>query len=164
MNNYNAIHSDVNARRIGTITFFDFGIGESTIGSVKLRPIYVDIKVYGGEGPIPHFHMVTKDKSFDCCICIFDNYYFCHGGHQSVLNGVQRKSLNEFLSSPNHKSPYITNWQYIRDIWIANNEDTDGRHGDYPLNQPDYTEIRPFSEYKTKKKSEKTYIKKLYKR
>lgn len=159
MNNYNSIHSDVNARDIGTITFYDFGINESTVASIKLRPIYVDIRVYTGEGPIPHFHLVTRDKSFDCCICIFDNYYFNHGTHQSVLNSVQRKSLNDFLSSINNESS-ITNWESIRYAWILNNKYTDGRNGDYPKNQPDYTEIRPFSEYKTKKKSEKDYIKK----
>ena len=97
MSNYNVIHSDVNARHIGQVTFFDICLNESTIGSVKLRPIYVDIKVYGGEGPIPHFHIVNKSEGFDCCVCIFDNCYFSHGTHQSILNAVQRKSLNKFL-------------------------------------------------------------------
>lgn len=163
MSNYNVIHSDVNARDIGTVIFYDFSINESTVASVKLRPIYVDIRVYAGEGPVPHFHLVTKDRSFDCCICIFDNYYFNHGTHQSVLNSTQRKALNEFLSSINNESLHMTIWESIRYEWIVNNKYTDGRNGDYPKNQPDYTEIRPFSEYKTKKKSEKAYIKKLYK-
>lgn len=164
MNNYNLIHNNANARYAGQITFFDTSLNEATVASIRLRPITVDIRVYAGEGPVPHFHIVNKSEGFDCCVCIFDNYYFDHGNHQSVLSSVQRKTLNEFLSSPNHDSPYITNWQFIRDIWIANNRDTDGRNGDYPLNQPDYTNIRPFSEYKTKKKSEKAYIKRLYKR
>lgn len=158
MNNYNLIHNNTNRRHIATITFSNNN--EATVAS---KQIPIDILLYVGEGPIPHFHMVSKDKSFDCCICIFDNYYFNHGGmHQSSLDTEQRKLLNDFMSSPNHDSPYATNWQCIRSIWIANNEDTDGRRNHYPLNQPDYTSIRPFSEYKTKKKSEKAYIKRLY--
>lgn len=159
MNNYNLIHNNTNRRHIATITFSD--TNEATVGS---KQIPVDIRVYAGEGPVPHFHIVNKSERFDCCVCIFDNYYFDHGTHQSVLSSVQRKTLNEFLSSPNHDSPYMTNWQNIRSIWIANNRDTDGRNGDYPLNQPDYTNIESFSDYKTKKKSEKAYIKRLYKR
>jgi hypothetical protein len=159
MNNYNLIHNNTNRRHIATITFSDNN--EATVAS---KQIPVDILLYVGEGPIPHFHMVSKDKSFDCCICIFDNYYFSHGTHQSVLNTEQRKLLNDFLSSQNHDSPCATNWQCIRYVWIVNNKYTDGRNGDYPTNQPDYTIIRPFSGYKTKKKSEKDYIKRLYKR
>jgi hypothetical protein len=158
MSNYNLIHNNTNRRHIATITFSDNN--EATVAS---KQIPVDILLYVGEGPIPHFHMVSKDKSFDCCICIFDNYYFSHGMHQSVLNTTQRKSLNEFLSSPNPEFPSATIWETIRYEWIVNNKYTDGRNGDYPTSQPDYTNIRPFSEYKTKKKSEKAYIKRLYK-
>jgi hypothetical protein len=160
MSNYNLIHNNTNRRHIATITFSDNN--EATVTS---KQIPVDILLYVGEGPIPHFHIVSKDKSFDCCICIFDNYYFSHGGmYQSVLNTEQRKLLNDFLSSPNHDSPYATNWQCIRYLWIAFNRGTDGRKEHYPIDQPDYTNIRPFTEYKTKKKSEKAYIKRLYKR
>lgn len=155
MNNHNLIHNNTNRRHIATMTLFDNNAGS--------KPISVDILLYVGEGPIPHFHMVSKDKSFDCCICIFDNYYFSHGMHQIVLDPVQRISLNDFLDLPNHNSPYATNWQIIRSLWIIFNRGTDGRREHYPIYQPDYTEIRPFSEYKTKKKSEKAYIKRLYK-
>ena len=106
MNNYNLIHNNTNRRHIATMTLFDNDAGS--------KPILVDILLYVGEGPIPHFHMVSKDKSFDYCICIFDNYYFSHGTHQSVLDPVQRISLNDFLDLPNHDSPYATNWQCIR--------------------------------------------------
>jgi len=159
MSNYNLIHNNTNRRHIGTIIFSN--INEATTAS---KQIPVDILIYVGEGPIPHFHMVSKDKSFDCCVCIFDNYYFNHGTHQSVLNTTQRKKLNEFLSSLNQESLSMTFWESIRFVWIINNKYTDGRRDHYPLNQPDYTEIRPFSEYKTKKKSEKAYIKRLYNR
>lgn len=158
MNNYNLIHNNTNRRRIATITFSNNN--EATVAS---KQIPVDILLYVGEGPIPHFHMVSKNKSFDCCICIFDNYYFSHDMHQTALDSVQRKTLNDFLSLPNHYSPYATNWQIIRSLWIVFNRGTDGRKEHYPIDQPDYTEIRPFSEYKTKKKSEKAYIKRLYK-
>ena len=44
---------------------------------------------------MPHFHIISNDKSFECCICIFDNRFFNHGKHQGILTRKDWKILDE---------------------------------------------------------------------
>ena len=103
----------------------------------------VIIRLYCNEGTYPHFHIENKDKSFECCVCIYEAKYFDHGIHgERRLNSQQRKQLDAFLRSK-HKEPMIrgTYWEYIAFMWELNNEDIPG-HRHYKTNkQPDYTKM-----------------------
>ena len=75
---------------------------------------YCRIYVYSKEGKhIPHFHIISESSKFECCVCIYSPNYFNHGNKNGSLNAKQRKILNNWLSSPNEKLNYATNWDII---------------------------------------------------
>jgi hypothetical protein len=83
------------------------------------------IEVYGpNEGNVPHFHISNNDNSFRCCVRIYENYYFPHGGdYAGRLNSKQCKILNRWLSSQNINMNKcgLTNWQWITNAWENSN-------------------------------------------
>lgn len=99
------------------------------------------ISIYGGEGPIPHFHFYIDDPNKGGCIRLDKPEYFIHGNHTEKLNSKGRKNLIEWIKAP-HKSfgKYgLTNWQVICIYWDDNNPN-------YLFNKdaeiPDYTLLR----------------------
>ena len=113
---------------IGTIYFTD-SINEAEITSKKSRfsPKHIGeckVHVYGpDEGNIPHFHIFNKDHSFECCVRIYENYFFPHGGkYTDVLNTSQCRELNNWLMKINDKVVVaMTNWQTIVSMWEVSN-------------------------------------------
>lgn len=72
--------------------------------------------------PIPHFHLISKDKKFETCICIFEPLYFIHETKTGTLNSKQRKHLNNWMNQmTKYTDPRISNWQTIKLAWILNN-------------------------------------------
>lgn len=88
------------------------------------------ISIYGGEGPVPHFHFWVDDPNAGGCIRLDKPEYFKHGNHVEELNSKSRRRMISWLQSP-HKSlgKYgLTNWQVICIYWDDNNID-------YPFNK-----------------------------
>lgn len=137
---------------IGTINF-DENLNEVTIGDSKSSLRFKNsfkgpcsVEIYDGEGiNIPHFHIVSSDKKFNCCICIFDNRFFNHGKHQSILARKDWKILDEWMRKPNKNDRTVTNWDKMVDEWKHLYDPKGKLNLDYD-NQPDYTTIKPYKE------------------
>jgi hypothetical protein len=99
------------------------------------------IHVYGNEGKIPHFHIISNDNKFECCVCIYLPKYFAHGSKQGKLTRKQKIILDKFLRLPDPSAAKMgidmSIWQSISLNWMNVNPDSV-----YPKNQiiqPDYT-------------------------
>jgi hypothetical protein len=93
-------------------------LDEQKLGDVNLKSKLgtCGIYVYNNEGQIPHFHIKTKDKKWECCIEIYRPLYFYHGTKQGKLNNKQCELLNEWLKKK--VFPFdITNWENISLSW-----------------------------------------------
>jgi len=124
---------------IGIINFDDI-LNEDSIGknfNVK-RYGPCEIIVYTTEGNIPHFHIVSNDNKFKCCVRIYENRYFSHGDNKGKLNSKECKELDKWLRQQHDTSKYgiMTNWNKIESIWR-------NAHNNIPptLDQPDYRKI-----------------------
>ena len=74
-------------------------------------------------GPIPHFHIINKDGTFEVCVRIYENMYYSHEGkYYNILNYKQCKKLNEFLRNYNDKFYKFTNWWLIHYIWSGTDD------------------------------------------
>lgn len=102
----------------GSIKFDDYlneeGFGNINLGSNNKAGI-CKVFVYDIEGPIPHFHL--KSKNFETCIKIYEPEYFKHDGKEGELNSNQRKKLDDWLSEKSSDNKYKTNWEEISDYW-----------------------------------------------
>lgn len=78
----------------------------------------IQIKVYGNEGPVPHFHF--KSPTLDGSVCLDTPEYFNHGPDH-FKSSTQRDAIINFLKSSNDKLPEYTNYQVIRFQWTACN-------------------------------------------
>jgi len=117
---------------------FDALINESVVSAnFQSRIGNANIEVYSDEGDyLAHFHIVSKDHNFDCCIRINAPEYFPYGKHRSKFyNLKQKKILNEKLSEMRKESGK-TYWQEIRDLYYAANMSCKEPKAN---NQPDYT-------------------------
>ena len=74
------------------------------------------IYVYNKEGQIPHFHIKSKDKKWECCVEIYRPLYFNHGSKQGKLNNKQCELLDEWLKKKTFQFN-ITNWENISLSW-----------------------------------------------
>ena len=138
---------------IGTINFMEIFL-EQNIDSVKYFPVFKNsfkgkciIEIYGDEGSfMPHFHITSNDGKFSCCVCLFDNMFFNHGTHQSILHKKDWKVLDEWMRKPNHKDPNITNWQFAKQLWIYHNGSDYKNNKDFvdDATQPDYATIKSY--------------------
>ena len=136
----------------GIIIFSD-SLNESEINykNSRIKPKKIGeckVEVYGSEGPIPHFHIYNKDKSFNCCIRIYDNHFFSHGNkYRDILNTSQCRELDEWLRQINDKSLVpMTNWQAIVYMWEAANGECKYPESKKVKVQPDYTKINTFKD------------------
>ena len=135
---------------IGTIDFGE-NLNESNVGTQKSFPQFKNsfsgkctIEIYSSEGEhIPHFHIEATDRSFSCCICIFDNRFFNHGKHKDVLARKDWKVLDEWMRKDNTKNKSMSNWEYIATTW--DNIYGQDNYGNM-TEQPDYTIIKPYKE------------------
>lgn len=150
---YDIIHAERDRSTIGFIDNFisevttesnNRNMGVTTIGKVA-------IIVYGDEGPVPHFHIESKD--FNCCVCIFNNKYFDHGIHQDTLNRKQLKELDSFMRNKCSLEEKITNWEAVKILWVASNVTGNSNFGitlrykliyKYKNKQPDYTKLKGY--------------------
>ena len=84
------------------------------------------IKIYGGEGPIPHFHFYETQSKRSGCVKILEASYFPHGGR--YLDTLKRWEVEDLLTWLPEKSQFfekrglnVTNWQAICILWDQNN-------------------------------------------
>ena len=146
-------NSRIERRIIGTIDFGENLLNEVNVEDKNKFPRFkksfsgkCTIEVYGSEGEyMPHFHIISNDKSFECCICIFDNRFFNHGKHQGILARKDWKILDEWMSKDNSrfKDKYNvkSNWDAIVSMWKQlNGENINIK----TIEQPDYTTIKPY--------------------
>lgn len=137
----------------GIVGMIDFSIIEDTIMEIGIE---IDDKklgvctayVYPGEGPVPHFHLVSKEK--EICICLYEPKYFSHGKHKlnpkDRLNNVQREVLNNWMKMANYGDDRLTNWEMLVANWKNNNPDNKRYNIRFPKEQPDYNNL--VEEYK----------------
>lgn len=101
-----------------------------------------EVMVYGGEGPIPHFHIYNKQTGQKCCIRIDCAEYFNHNStYKMELSNSDKKDLIEWLSSyyPRLAKFEITIFQYIVNLWSDNNPDYEL---DANIEMPNYMNLR----------------------
>lgn len=84
------------------------------------------IKIYGGEGPIPHFHFYETQSKRNGCIKILEASYFPHGG--KYLDSLKRDEVKELISWLNNPNEFykkrnisMSNWESICTLWDQNN-------------------------------------------
>lgn len=109
---------------MGEINFSE-NLNEAKVGDIKLGKGLDTCKVYvySNEGIIPHFHLFNNDKTFECCICIYEPLYFNHGFKTDKLSNKQCEILNDWLDGPSYVMNDKSNWQMIDAFWIASNDD-----------------------------------------
>lgn len=139
----------MNEVEIGTIKFSNI-IKEAEVTSIRGRfnPKKIGeckICVYLSEGQIPHFHIFNLNKTFNCCVRIYEAYFFSHGNiYRDILNSSQCKELNKWLKYKNSKDQNLTNWEYISKIWKMSNPEC--LYPEYLIynKQPDYNNMMNF--------------------
>jgi len=108
---------------IDSIFFDEYTVTEA-YGPVTIKKLgRCKIYVYGKEGKIPHFHLISDNGEFETCICITQPKYFLHGSKTDKLTRVQREQLNDFLKTQTPKMPNSTIFQAIVFAWNFANED-----------------------------------------
>lgn len=119
--------NNVSQASIGTLELSNIGeefLAEMSPGSVPLsnRIGFCDIQVWNNEGPIPHFHIISKNNiNWECCIEIFNAKYFKHGSKQGTLTTKQLKILNDWLKEPCYDDGIRADsrWDMIKYFWKA---------------------------------------------
>ena len=115
-------HKNPEKITIATIDFNDVIAEQQVQGNKRFNPNGIGecvIEVYPREGPIPHFHICSKDKNFNSCIRIYENFYFSHGGkYKDIFNSKQCKQLNNYLMQDCTKEPKVMSvWESIIFCW-----------------------------------------------
>ena len=98
---------------------------ELHIGDVNLKYKLgiCGIYVYNNEGEIPHFHIISKNNDWECCVEIYKPLYFDHGIQQRNLNNKQCKLLDKWMSKRSTILP-VSNWDMIGALWITSENPT----------------------------------------
>ena len=141
---YTDIHKDDECFCVAEINLEQFideeEFNEEVIAYVKLQPYGIcKIQMYSNEGPIPHFHIENKNKSFICCIRLDKPEYFKHGFKTGDLNNKQIKELIKVLNEKPEKDE-MTNFEAMCFYW---NRDVSikGPKLKKPYTMPDYTKL-----------------------
>lgn len=138
---HDKIHNNENRRNFGSFIFTD-SFNEENFGQINLNKIgLVKVNVYANEGPVPHLHIESTDKKFECCVQIYRAKYFSHGTKTNTLTNQQAKDLNNFLKSKFKPRPDFTVWEAIDFYWKAFNDPEQAKYHDYTNTQPDYTKL-----------------------
>ena len=143
MNRLNEIYKPVTIGTIELSNALEEFLTEMSPGSLPLSSKigFCKIEVWPDEGPIPHFHIITKNNiKWECCICIYEAKYFYHGTKTGTLSSKQLKILDKWLrekSKLDTSNIGVTNWDIIRFYWSGQGNPTIN----VPDNciQPDYT-------------------------
>jgi len=99
--------------------------------------------IWGNEGPIPHFHILSKDRSFNLGINLLDATYCDHNKTNYILSDIQIKSLIDHLFHIDGVWSKCTNWCYLLIRYYENNE------LDYNLPKvDDFTSINLMPDYR----------------
>jgi hypothetical protein len=105
---------------------------------------FTKIYVYGNEGPIPHFHIVSENKN-DICICICEAKYFNHGKYKNTFKSKkQLKMLDYWMDNININDDTKTNWEFIIIMWKSANPEWRNYDIKFPNKRPDYTKTINF--------------------
>ena len=104
------------------------------LGPGKFKKVAIEIRTRD-PGAHPHFHVIG-DKC-TASICIDVPKYFNHHPTDRELSQSEMEHLVEFLKLPHKTETYITNWEFIRNMWNTNDSN---RFKTKPLNckMPDY--------------------------
>jgi len=110
------------------------------IGEFNCNTLF-SVRVYSGEGPIPHFHVVDTKNGNESCIRIDCADYFSHDTKTYKLNSKEKKKLIEFL---NTISPFEEdeNKTYYMLIWAEWNRNNPEYRISKPQSIPDYSELK----------------------
>lgn len=97
-------------------------------------------------GSIPHFHVYTKNRDVQSCICMNMAKYFLHEPYQKPLAHGVIKALNIMLDKVEKKNDGKTNWELLSDEWNKNPERnkkvTQEVHPVYAATMPNYNQVR----------------------
>ena len=83
----------------------------------------ITIKVFSGEGPIPHLHFIL-DENRQGCLMLAQAEYFTHGQYKATLNAHQLRDVIRFLSSSAASHGFDPGWSKYVDCcheWNKNN-------------------------------------------
>lgn len=128
---------------IGSIWISDDILNES-LGRIKTGKGIentFDVKVFGNEGPFPHFHLKSNDGKRNCAILLFDNMYFTHKHANYVFRNdkVIFKIIDEFLKSHNKESGTNQWYTLIQSFLSLNGKPTNLTMQEcYSIQYPDY--------------------------
>lgn len=109
------------------------------IGEFHCKTLF-SVRVYSGEGPIPHFHIVDTQNGNETCIRIDCTKYFTHGDKVYEFNSREKKTLIEFLNtvSPYEEDYGKTYYDLIWEEWNRNNRE---HRIPKPESMPDYSKL-----------------------
>ena len=109
------------------------------IGEFRSNNLY-SVRVYSGEGPVPHFHVINTQNNTETCVRIDCAEYFTHGTKIFEFNSKQKRSLNEFLHST---SPYEEDEGklYYELVWAEWNRNNPEHRIPKPSSIPNYNEL-----------------------
>lgn len=93
------------------------------------------------DGEVPHFHILSKDKSFSLGICLLDASYYDHNNTNYKLNSEQIEILISHLTFTDPSYGSIWNWLLI--LYYESNEN------EYTLPHiDDFTSINLMPDYR----------------
>jgi hypothetical protein len=112
-------------------------IGEFSSGAL------FSVRVYSGEGPIPHFHMVDTQNDKEVCVKIQSAEYFSHGAKTFEFSNKQKKQLQKFFEtvSPYEEDCGKTYYDLVWEEWNRNNRE---QRIPKPEVMPDYRKLGTF--------------------
>lgn len=99
----------------------------------------ITIKVFSGEGQIPHLHFII-DENHQGCLMLERAEYFTHGHYTATLNAQQLSDVIKFLSSSAASYGFDPGWTKYVDCcyeWNKNNP----RYAMKRQEMPDYSTI-----------------------
>lgn len=144
-------HTDPEKAVIGEIDFSDIVNEKEVISSNRYKVKNIGqckIEIYENEGQIPHFHITGISKTFNCCVRIYEPYFFIHGNKcRDTLNTNQCKELDTWLRQQNKNSiGNMSNWEAIVFMWYTFNPDCKYPEFKKTNKQPDYTRMNMFKD------------------
>lgn len=106
------------------------------IGEFNCNTLF-SVRVYSGEGQVPHFHVIDVQNGNESCVRIDCVKYFSHDTKVYKFNSKQKKKLTEFL---NTVSPYEEDEgkTYYMLIWMEWNRNNPNYRISKPTSIPDY--------------------------
>lgn len=95
-------------------------------------------------GSIPHFHVYTKDRKVESCVCMNMANYFLHEKYHKPLDRSVINALNVMLDKIEKNNGGKTNWELLSDEWNRNPERNKSvirqTHPVYVANMPNYNQ------------------------